>query len=510
MDRPFFFNKAGGSLEHQDSEQIHERFRKYAADISGDDDAAKKAAGEGACRDLEYFVISRINQKFGTYIEKDQDFFEDLFQAGMEGIIQSLSKYDPGQSKPTTYFSNVILHEMNELTNNMKHDTKPYVTTLKRKIQQVDRRFEIYGRTPALHDYVHSIGVSYSCVIDVLAQMKTNGVRVSMDDPDNRSLIDQMAGGPGPEEIVASKNGFDRIIQIAREIEPDEAIVQCFIEDSEGEKTARLAEKYHRSPWEITEGIFNLKNRLKNHEDMRRLYPEYFRTEESSPSDPSSCLPDRIKRTHQEPKQNFMTRTDLCYLYDTVYSGQSRSILHEVKRSMLSHRDIGFLCRYACEYYLRWGPKETMEKLSMPVLRLMKLDNLVGEMKLPPEISPPERQGYLFYLMYPEYFGKYPKELFVTAIYQSVFAGQRKGFPRSFFSGGYGGEENSRICLMYALETMGGCHTPEDCVRLMSSRQAVPFLRKARLYNIMKRKFKSPVVYVRDALMMTGMLKGLT
>mgnify|MGYP001098174265 FL=1 len=49
--------------------------------------------------------------------------------------------------------------------------------------------------------------------------------------------------------------------------------------------TAQLAEKYHRSPSEITEKILNLKNLLKNHEDIRELYPEYFRMKENSRSD---------------------------------------------------------------------------------------------------------------------------------------------------------------------------------------------------------------------------------
>lgn len=196
----------------------------------------------------------------------------------------------------------------------------------------------------------------------------------------------------------------------------------------------------------------------------------------------------------------------MCYLYDAVYSGRSLSILHEVSRDMLSDSDIGFLCRYACEYYLRWGPKETIQRLSKPVLRMMKLDNLVEKMKLPPEISPPEKRIYLYFLMYPEYLGKYPKKLFVTAFYQSVLAGYRKEFPRSFFSGGYGAEENARICLMYALQTSGGCHTHEDCIRLMSSKQAALFLRRAKLYHVMKKNYKSSNLYASDALMMTGML----
>ena len=201
-----------------------------------------------------------------------------------------------------------------------------------------------------------------------------------------------------------------------------------------------------------------------------------------------------------------MEKTDLCYLYDAVYSGMESAILSQVDRGFLTNGDIGFLCRYACEYYLHWGPEETIRKLSRPVLQMMKLNHLVEEMKLPPEISPPEKKIYLYSLMYPEYLGKYQKEIFVTAFYQSVLAGRRKEFPRCFFSGGYGAEQNARICLMYALQMFAGCRTARDCVRFMSSGMAVPFLKEVKLYYVMKRRYKTPAAYVNDALGMFGML----
>lgn len=201
-----------------------------------------------------------------------------------------------------------------------------------------------------------------------------------------------------------------------------------------------------------------------------------------------------------------MEKVDLCYLYDTVYSGRSGAILHEVSRDFLPNRDIGFLCRYACEYYLRWGPEEVIHKLSKPVLQKMKLGNLVEEMRLPPEISPPEKMVYLYSLMYPEYLGKFPKEYFVTAFYQSVLSGYRKEFPRCFFSGGYGAEQNARICLIYALQAFAGCCTSEDCLRFMLSQHAVTFLKEAKLYYVIKRRYKTPAAYINDALVLVGML----
>ena len=444
-NRAFLLNEENRMHQEGDARQIRERFRRYVTDAASRNDMVKKLALEGACRELEFFIINMINRKFSTYTRKDPEFYEDLLQAGRLGIILSLPKYDPDKSMPTTYFFPAIIHEMTALTNGMKHDAKSRIATLKRKMQEVDKKFEGYDRTPSLHDYAYNLGKSFHCITDALAQIKASDARISMDDPDAASFMDMPADINGPEETAASELRFTRLIQIAREIEPDEAIVCCFLEASKGPtETTWLAEKYHRSPSGITAGILNLKNALKCHEGIRELYPEFFQG----------------KGKIRIPSRTSMEKADLCHLYDAVYSGRTDSILYEVSRKRLSDSDIGFLRRYVCEYYLHWGPEETMQKLSRMVLQTMKLDNLVEEMNL----------------------------------------------PRYFLSGSYGAEQNARICLMYALQTSGGCHTAGDCIRFMPSREMVSFLREARLYQVMNRRYKTPAAYVNDALAMVGML----
>ena len=220
---------------------------------------------------------------------------------------------------------------------------------------------------------------------------------------------------------------------------------------------------------------------------------------------------DSVKSYFTKTKQNkkgryfIMERSDLCYLYDSVYSGRTRTVSSDIGRAALSNKDIGFLCRYACEYYLHWTPEQAVKNLTKPILRAMKLENLVEEMSLPDEISAAERQVYLFTLMYPELLGEYRKEIFVTAFYRAVLAGDRAEFPRSFFSGCFGAEQNARICLMYALRTYAGCRTAADCVKFMASPLAVPFLKEAKLYYVMKRKYDTPLAYVHDSLALAGL-----
>lgn len=279
-DKTFLLNETGRFSKYQDTQQIRENFKRYVADVNSGSGIAKKTAQEGACRDLEFFMINMINRKFRTYIEKDSSFFEDLLQAGRLGIIMSLPKYDPGKSMPTTYFFHAIRHEMAALVNLMKHETNSHMVAAKRKIEEVDRMFEKYGRTPVLHDYAYSIGGSFAHIISILAERKAGTSKMSMDDPDAVPLMDKLAGMHESEDITISKINFNRILQTAREIEPDEVIIQCFMEASGGMvKPAQLAEKYHRSPSEIKERIQNLRNLLRCHDDIRKLYPERFSQE---------------------------------------------------------------------------------------------------------------------------------------------------------------------------------------------------------------------------------------
>lgn len=293
MDSAFLLNETDNFSKRPDANQIRDNFRRYVEDAKSGNEAAVQAAQYGACRDLEFFIMSLINRKFSTYIEKDHSFYEDLMQAGRIGIIAALPKYDPDQTMPTTYFFNPIRHEMVQQVNMMKHDTKSHIATTKRKIQEVDRRFAKYGRTPSLHDYAYSIGCPFQRIVNALAEIKAGNAKTSIDDPDFSPLADTQSSMGNPEENAISNMNANKIIQIAYELEPREGIVQCFLESHLGGrvKTTELSEKYGYSPSEITEGIRNLENLLRFHPDMRKMYPEKFRMKEHELSEQIAYMP---------------------------------------------------------------------------------------------------------------------------------------------------------------------------------------------------------------------------
>ena len=250
------------------------------------------AGREGACRDLEFFIMNIITRKFSTYVGNDRSFYEDLMQAGRMGIIMALPKYDPDRSMPTTYFFNAIRHEMVLQANLMKHGARAHTSATRRKIEEVDRMFEKYGRRPALHDYMYSIDCPFGRIMDGLAEMKAGNSGAGVDTQDTGPLADSLSPMRSPEESAISNMNYSKIIQVARELEPREEIIQCFLELSDSRiKTSELSKKYGLSPSEITEGVSSLKNLLRYNPDIRKMYPELFRMEGHGLSERVAYMP---------------------------------------------------------------------------------------------------------------------------------------------------------------------------------------------------------------------------
>lgn len=282
QDTAFLLNSTDRFVKDKDPAVTRERFRQYVKDVNSGDPEAMQAAQEGACMDLEFYIVNIINRKFSTYIEKDRSFFEDLMQAGRVGIIAALPKYDPDKGMPTTYFTIHIKHEITSQVNLMKHDTKSHMATTKKKIMEINRQFAKYGKVPSLHDYMYGIShCPFHRIVNALAEIEAGNTKTSIDDPDVAPLMDHRSAMRGPEDTAISGVNYGQMLEIIQELEPREEIVQCFIEMYENEfKTAELSERYGLPASEITDGISRLKNLLRCHPKMRRLYPERFRSKE--------------------------------------------------------------------------------------------------------------------------------------------------------------------------------------------------------------------------------------
>lgn len=289
----FLLNSSDEARSRPDSKQIQENFRRYVRDVNSGDPVRVASAKEGACKDLEFFMINLINRFFNSYTEKDRDFFFDLMQAGYEGIVASLPKYDPEKGMPTTYFYNPIKHEMVLQVNQMKHGTKSHIATAKKKIREVDRKFAEYGRKPTVHDYAFMTQTPYRRVMNALAELRAGNTQTSLDSTDAPQIADPQQAIMGPDESAISQYNTLRIVQIAKEIEPRKEIVACFLDTVMNGKTkaSDLARQYGVPQAEISDAVSKLANLLRYHPEMRKMYPERFRIRENELDDRIMAIP---------------------------------------------------------------------------------------------------------------------------------------------------------------------------------------------------------------------------
>lgn len=200
-----------------------------------------------------------------------------------------------------------------------------------------------------------------------------------------------------------------------------------------------------------------------------------------------------------------LSTPSLYYFQDLAYASQNPRIFTQISDQDLSDRGIGLICRRACEYYLHWTPEEAVVNFTKEVWERMCVDLLIRRLRLPNYYSPCERTLYLYQLMYPELFSQIDHRTSVIRIYQTVLSGQLTSFPRAFLSGGKRkSNPNACYCLIYALQTYGGCRTEEAARQMMSGSRAIPFLREVRLYDIYQRKYRCPVTFVDDAIRVAG------
>ena len=199
-----------------------------------------------------------------------------------------------------------------------------------------------------------------------------------------------------------------------------------------------------------------------------------------------------------------LTKSVLYYFYDLAYINHDPHVFTQLRATDLTNSDIGIICRRACEYYLRWTPKEAVTRFTAEVQKRMYVDGLIRRIRLPKYYSPSERTLYLYQLMYPEHFAHIDRRTSAISLYKIVLSGKLKSFPHAFLSGSRAADLNAFYCLIHALQTYGRCQTEENARYFMSSDRAIAFLRTVKLYDLYQRKYRHPSAFFNDAIRQVG------
>lgn len=236
----------------------------------------QKEAADNAIQQLSGYVHSLIERRYHTYYEQDPSFLEDLEQVGKMGILKALGRYDPNRALPTTFFDTAIKHELFELVNLMRHETKSHVATTRKKLEEIQRRCKEEGYEANEPFYQYITGDPYRRIVNVLETMKINKNKLDIDDPDAREIADPDPRHLGTEaEAIASAN-MKAIIDIIRQVcRKDEILCECIIDRYvNGVPLDELAERYGRTKDQLAGEISNVLKLLQYDDRLNILYPE--------------------------------------------------------------------------------------------------------------------------------------------------------------------------------------------------------------------------------------------
>lgn len=207
-------------MSNKKSPDKNSRIVRQMQDYHSSDPRVKQHAVEEIVNDHQKYVVQIINKHFAAY---KRDWWEDLFQSGIMGLLESLANYDPEKSRPTTFFHFYILHSIAEYVAEFIQGTTSHYATNLTKINRAISKLEAQGkREPTIAD------------ISVVTGLKADMVRKALEvktASQNRSC--------GDEGYMDSMASTQYVEQPQEKIEREEELAvftKCILELPNAEK----------------------------------------------------------------------------------------------------------------------------------------------------------------------------------------------------------------------------------------------------------------------------------
>lgn len=155
--------------------------------------------------------------------------------------------------------------------------------------------------------------------------------------------------------------------------------------------------------------------------------------------------------------------------------------------------------KFAFENYLRWTPEELADNLNEEILKKLKLLYLVKYVRFPAELDPKEDYFYIAHKLYPEKI-KYDVVESTRRVFNRVVDGNRKKFPKGFFSDS-DGDERACLCFQRMLaQSELTFHSIKETYQFFSTSKGNSMLIKYRLYSQMHHFFGTALDFLHESL----------
>lgn len=182
-----------------------ERIKEQMVRYRSDDPAVRAQALEEILEDHKKFITHIINKHFSSY--KNQ-WFEDLYSCGVIGLIESLPKYDPDKSMPTTHFGRYIIHEIYDFIAKFVQQTTTHYASKLAVINRAIAEMEREGvENPNIVDIAMKTGIKPEIVMKALS-IQTAAQSKSLESEEYISNL-MSDYREQPDEIVERNEGIE-------------------------------------------------------------------------------------------------------------------------------------------------------------------------------------------------------------------------------------------------------------------------------------------------------------
>lgn len=202
------------------------------------------------------------------------------------------------------------------------------------------------------------------------------------------------------------------------------------------------------------------------------------------------------------PNQQEFTRIDrsLILEYEELLIGNRRTLNQEffVYGEYTNELMALEIMKYAFSTYLRWSEYELRDRISLKLLKMLKLDGLLRLIRFPPELNPQKDYFYIVWRLYPNTVN-YSYEERVYRVYKDVLEGNIAKFPKEYFSGA-DGRNRAILCFRYALEHISPFNSVREMYAHFGSAAGGKTLKQAKLFVVGGDLFGTPLDYLHASL----------
>lgn len=199
-----------------------ERIRRQMKTYHGTEAEKMQAIDEIVNENIS-LIVDIINKHYPSY---KRDYFEDLKQEGVVGLLESLEVFDPEKGALATIATFYIIHHINDYISRYIHGVRPhynrYIKRVRAAIDELERR----GNTnPSLVD------------ISILSELSVAEVRRAMDvynkaqlqSYDSEEYLDSMVTNTqmSPDEVYEDQEKHEILSAAMSELTEQEMIVIC-------------------------------------------------------------------------------------------------------------------------------------------------------------------------------------------------------------------------------------------------------------------------------------------